>query len=273
MVLPGIFKSKKSSEANLRKNNKGRETSSPSPSRRSVSKSPTKSAKESDPRFQPRKSASRSNSKAIFSADTHPLNLPPDEREKRRSAMSAQSDPPTPMEVDQNGDASSAASTPPPAAPITYPDTDDAADDGDFERTTSPIPPPHRFIPPTPPPPPAPPKPSVDAEACKALGNKYFKNKDYVKAIAEYTKGRQPIFYRPFIGNRWLTVMRITSPRCRATIRHLSLKPCRCFHVREPIRGSSRRFQIGAGAGSPERKSITETVPNIRQPWPAIGGC
>ncbi|KAL8901463.1 MAG: hypothetical protein Q9207_005186 [Kuettlingeria erythrocarpa] len=187
MVLPGIFKSKKSSEANLRKNSKGRETSSPSPSRRSLSKSPTKSVKESDPRFQSRKSASRSNSKAIFSADTHPLNLPPDEREKRRSAMSAQSDPPTPMEVDQNGDASSAASTPPPTAPITYPDTDDAADDGDFERTTSPIPPPHRFIPPTSPPP-APPKPSIDAEACKALGNKYFKNKDYLKAIAEYTK-------------------------------------------------------------------------------------
>ncbi|KAL8758750.1 MAG: hypothetical protein Q9184_003842 [Pyrenodesmia sp. 2 TL-2023] len=169
MVLPGIFKSKKSSEANLRKPSKSRETPSPSPSRRSVSKSPTKSVKEPD-----------------LSADTHPLNLPPDEREKRRSAMSAPSDPPTPMDVDQNGDASSAASTPPPAAPNSYPDTEEAADDGDFERTTSPIPPPHRFVPPTSPPPA--PKPSVDPEACKALGNKYFNSKDYVRAIAEYTK-------------------------------------------------------------------------------------
>lgn len=41
----------------------------------------------------------------------------------------------------------------------------------------SPTPPPHR------------PQPTVDAEACKAAGNKFFKAKDYKKAIAEYTKG------------------------------------------------------------------------------------
>ena len=35
-----------------------------------------------------------------------------------------------------------------------------------------------------------PPKPSIDPEACKALGNKYFKAKDYTRAVAEYTKGR-----------------------------------------------------------------------------------
>lgn len=49
----------------------------------------------------------------------------------------------------------------------------------------SPIPPPHKA-------PSPPPKPSVDPEACKALGNKYFKAKDYIKAIAEYTKGKSP---------------------------------------------------------------------------------
>ncbi|KAL9051236.1 MAG: hypothetical protein Q9206_004779, partial [Seirophora lacunosa] len=184
MVLPAIFKTKKNPDIESRKKGKSSDRSSPSPSRRSVSKSPTKSLRESDLRNQSRKSASRSNSRNIVNTDTHPLNLPPDEREKRRSAMSARSDPSTPMDVEQDGEASSAASTPPSAAPNTYPDTNGEADDDDLERTTSPVPPPHRFMPPTSPPP----KPSLDPEACKALGNKYFKNKDYVKAIAEYTK-------------------------------------------------------------------------------------
>ena len=43
----------------------------------------------------------------------------------------------------------------------------------------SPIPPPHKD----------PPKPPVDAEACKASGNKFFRAKDWFKAIDEYTKG------------------------------------------------------------------------------------
>lgn len=49
----------------------------------------------------------------------------------------------------------------------------------------SPTPPPHRVL--TSPIPP--PKPAVDAEACKAAGNKFFKAKDYERAITEYTKG------------------------------------------------------------------------------------
>lgn len=52
-------------------------------------------------------------------------------------------------------------------------------------KTSSPIPPPHKV-------PSPPPKPAIDPEACKALGNKYFKAKDYTKAIAEYTKGKSP---------------------------------------------------------------------------------
>ena len=57
--------------------------------------------------------------------------------------------------------------------------------DGDAGYTngeSSPVPPPHQA--PTPPP-----KPSFDPEECKALGNKYFKAKDYARSIAEYTKG------------------------------------------------------------------------------------
>lgn len=55
----------------------------------------------------------------------------------------------------------------------------------DLDQTNgdgSPIPPPHK----TPSPPP---KPAYDPEACKATGNKYFKAKDYTRAVQEYTKG------------------------------------------------------------------------------------
>ncbi|KAL8694242.1 MAG: hypothetical protein Q9218_001068 [Villophora microphyllina] len=195
MVLPGIFKPRKNSEADSKKSSKHRGDSPLSPSRRSLSKSPTKSVKETDLRSRQRKPSSRSNSKNASSADTHPLNLPPDEREKRRSAMSVPSDPPTPMDVDRDGDTSSAASSPPP---ITHPDANGDANDTDTEGPTSPVPPPHRFKPHTSPQlpgspwkisePSPQPVPSIDPEACKALGNKFFKNQDYVKAIAEYTK-------------------------------------------------------------------------------------
>ena len=50
---------------------------------------------------------------------------------------------------------------------------------------SSPVPPPHRV----PAEPPAPPRPTIDAEACKAAGNKFFKMGDYDKAIREYSKG------------------------------------------------------------------------------------
>jgi hypothetical protein len=55
-------------------------------------------------------------------------------------------------------------------------------DNGD----SSPAPPPHKA-------PSAPPKPDLDPEACKAMGNKYFKAKDYSKAVEEYTKGKEII--------------------------------------------------------------------------------
>ena len=51
---------------------------------------------------------------------------------------------------------------------------------------SSPAPPPHKV-------PSPPPKPAIDPEACKATGNKYFKAKDYTKAIQEYTKGMEDV--------------------------------------------------------------------------------
>ena len=90
--------------------------------------------------------------------DTHPLNLPPQER-ARLSRLAARMD-----QEKQQTNGNAAADTP--------------AQNGD----TAPVPPPHK-TPSTPPP------STEDAEAFKAAGNKYFKAGDYTKAIAEYTKG------------------------------------------------------------------------------------
>ncbi|KAL8673369.1 MAG: hypothetical protein Q9168_002216, partial [Polycauliona sp. 1 TL-2023] len=183
MVLPGIFRPKKTSDALPKKSSKVRECSSPS--RRSVSKSPTKSLKDSESPYQHRKLSSRSSSRNPLSTDTHPLNLPPEERERKRSAMSAPTDPPpTPMDVDHDADASSPSSSPPPTDPTSSSDANGSTNDQDMEGPTSPVPPPHRFKPTTS----SPAKPALDPEECKLLGNKYFKNNDYIKAIAEYTK-------------------------------------------------------------------------------------
>lgn len=52
----------------------------------------------------------------------------------------------------------------------------------EHNEESSPAPPPHKA-------PSPPPKPAFDPEVCKATGNKYFKAKDYTRAIEEYTKG------------------------------------------------------------------------------------
>ena len=56
-----------------------------------------------------------------------------------------------------------------------------AVDSSDGE---GPAPPPHRT--PTPP-------VKVDAEACKAAGNKFYKAGEYGRAIEEYSKGRSSL--------------------------------------------------------------------------------
>lgn len=78
----------------------------------------------------------------------------------------------TPMDVDTDAD-----------MPGAFVNGNGSTDHDQTDGDDSPAPPLHK----TPSPPP---KPSIDPEACKALGNKYFKAKDYTAAIAEYTKGR-----------------------------------------------------------------------------------
>ncbi len=200
MVLSNPFT--KSSKKKKSDNNKKTESvDSPPPSPK---KSPTKVPRDRElrsdrdvrPDREPRPRpdySSRSQSKPIgsphysYDHNSHPLNLPPHEL-RRLSAISAMSDPPTPMDIDQDQVSTSA---PPSSPPPAFSATNGVNGDG------SPMPPPHRAPtspPPQPQPAPQPKKPAVDAEACKAAGNKFFKAKEYDKAIKEYTKGKNTYF-------------------------------------------------------------------------------
>lgn len=152
---------------------------SPSPTK-PPRKSPSKQTRERESRPASAQSLRGSWSKATaarrpsaYDRNSHPLNLPPHEL-KRLSAMSQMSDPSTPMEIDQEGPMSPAPSSPLATAPGAFPPPN--ATNGD----SSPVPPPHKATPTA---------PSVEAETFKAAGNKYFKAREYDKAIKEYTKG------------------------------------------------------------------------------------
>lgn len=182
-------KSKKSSTSD-------EETHSPqsrSPSKKSTT-SKSKSSRAGDENYKteqgsPRKSRntvhkSGSSSRVKYDeTDTHPLNLSL-EQIKRLSALSTMSDP---MEIDseaQNGAPSSPLAQANMPGSFDTPKTNGTAPNGD----TAPAPPPHKSNPTSPAPPAGP--TLEEAEAFKANGNKFYKNKEYKKAIEEYTKGR-----------------------------------------------------------------------------------
>ena len=126
------------------------------------------------------KKSDKKKSKADF--DSHPLNLPPDELRRLSAAMAKdEGRTSTPMDLDDEQPMTNGASepvTPSHDAPGAFPNGDADQVNGHDEK--SPTPPPHK----TPAPPP------VDPEACKAAGNKFFKAKDYDRAIQEYSKGQ-----------------------------------------------------------------------------------
>ncbi len=121
--------------------------------------------------------------------DSHPLNLPPDELRRLSAAMAAQEGARGDfMDLDSNGPFPSqeteSPGTPVGTAPGAFPENANGTANGvngDHGNEKSPTPPPHRV--------PIAEKPPIDAEAAKAAGNKFFKAKDYSRAIAEYTKG------------------------------------------------------------------------------------
>ncbi|KAH8595708.1 hypothetical protein B0O99DRAFT_652127 [Bisporella sp. PMI_857] len=113
-------------------------------------------------------------SKHDLDPDTHPLNLSEAER-KRLSALSMMSDP---MEVDSE----TPSSTPPqPTIPGSFEHSQKT--NGANGEKEGPVPPPHKSNP-TSPAAAAAPTPE-EAEAFKAAGNKFYKEKEYKKAIAE----------------------------------------------------------------------------------------
>ena len=157
-----------------------------SSSRSSPRKSPTKSSAKSSPNsptksFRPKEqtyrqnSWSRSTTRRHHTSDIHPLNLPPEERERRRSEMSSDGEQDEEMyQMDVDSDDSSEP----------HQHTNGMSNHEQVNGDGGPVPPPHQ----TPSPPP---KPAYDPEACKATGNKYFKAKDFTRAIQEYTKGQE----------------------------------------------------------------------------------
>lgn len=130
--------------------------------------------------------------------DTHPLNLPPEER-KRLSALSAMSRP-EPMDVDRESTgagaapsspsapaaaaSNSAAPQPAPQTSFSVPIPNGISINTAVNGEDAPMPPPHKSNPSSPVP-----TTEDEAEAYKAAGNKFFKDKDFKNAIVQYSKG------------------------------------------------------------------------------------
>ncbi|MCJ1382569.1 hypothetical protein MMC17_005682 [Xylographa soralifera] len=210
MVLPNFFnKSPKKKNIDKTKHSKENLRSSPSPSPSPPKKSPIKSVREREssrpasprsPKGFTRPSRSSCQTSTSGFGDIHPLNLPPEERERRRSALSAMSDSEDHMDVDLEEPVVSSPTSFTSVPPGTFSSTN-GVDQGSTSANgdISPVPPPHR----APVEPQLPPKPTIDAEACKTAGNKFFKMGDYEKAIREYTKAVEADPTSPtYISNR-----------------------------------------------------------------------
>jgi DnaJ homolog subfamily C member 7 len=191
-----------------------------SPTKSSTSRSPSKKAaqrpespssreaKSSQPRSSrsfarhPSDTSSSSRKQKKIDPDIHPLNLPPEQR-KRLSALSAMGDRNS-MDVDKEPVNGGSPSSPPPqphpqaqsspqkkpSAPtqsnsFTVPVTNgqDASANGAAPEQV-PTPPPHRSQPSSPVQ-----NAAAEAESLKNEGNKFFKMKDYSRAIDFYSKG------------------------------------------------------------------------------------
>jgi DnaJ family protein C protein 7 len=89
------------------------------------------------------------------------------------------------MDIDQEPPANNGTSTPPPAASaqtnFAVPIPNGTTHEG---QEAAPAPPPHKSNPSSPQP-----TPADEAESYKAAGNRFFKEKNYAKAIEQYSKG------------------------------------------------------------------------------------
>ncbi|KAM0436745.1 hypothetical protein ACHAPT_002456 [Fusarium lateritium] len=128
-----------------------------------------------------------------YEPDTHPLNLPPEER-KRLSDLAAAMNGSS-MDIDGEPVNGARATTPPnPSAQANFsvPIPNGSTHDG------APPPPPHKSNPSSPTP-----TPKDDAESYKAAGNRFFKDRNYFKAIEQYSKAVDLFpFDATYLGNR-----------------------------------------------------------------------
>ncbi|KAI9050166.1 hypothetical protein LZ554_006307 [Drepanopeziza brunnea f. sp. 'monogermtubi'] len=133
--------------------------------------------------------SSTKSSRHPYDPNTHPLNLPPDQL-RRLSALSSSMSDPDRMDLDSEGSNSNngAPLTSPPiqsnvSAAFNPPKPNGTAAPANGEV---PVPPPHKSSPTSPAA--ASPPTAEEAEAFKAAGNKFYKAKQYRKAIEQYTK-------------------------------------------------------------------------------------
>ncbi|WAO88614.1 J domain-containing protein [Fusarium falciforme] len=135
----------------------------------------------------------RSSRRPKYEPATHPLNLPPEER-KRLSALAAAMNGSS-MDIDGEPVNGARATTPPnPSAQTNFsvPIPNGSTHDG------APPPPPHKSNPSSPTP-----TPKDDAESYKAAGNRFFKDRNYFKAIEQYSKAVDLFpFDATYLGNR-----------------------------------------------------------------------
>lgn len=124
---------------------------------------------------------STSSRRAKFDPDTHPLNLPPEERRRLSALSTAAMSGNNSMDIDQepvNGTPTSPQQNTSAQANFSVPIPNGT------NHEDAPAPPPHKSNPSSPTP-----TPEEDAEAYKGAGNRFFKEKNYTKAIEQYSKG------------------------------------------------------------------------------------
>ncbi|KLP14335.1 tetratricopeptide repeat protein 2 [Fusarium fujikuroi] len=160
-------------------------------STKSSSRSSRLSRQSTDPGHSHSHSSSRRHK---YEPDTHPLNLPPEER-KRLSALAAAMNGNS-MDVDSEPVNGARSTTPPnPKAQTNF---SVPIPNGSSHDDGAPPPPPHKSNPGSPTI-----TPEEDAEAYKAAGNRFFKEKNYYKAIEQYSKAVDLFpFSATYLGNR-----------------------------------------------------------------------
>ncbi|KAM0299536.1 hypothetical protein HYE67_007612 [Fusarium culmorum] len=188
-----------SSEPSSPAREKSPSKSSRKSSRPTSTTEPTKSSRSSRLSRQstdPGHSHSHSSRRPKYEPETHPLNLPPEER-KRLSALAAAMNGNS-MDVDSEPVSGARSTTPPNPKANAQANFSVPIPNGSSHDDGAPPPPPHKSNPGSPTI-----TPEEDAESYKNAGNRFFKEKNYYKAIEQYSKAVDLFpFSATYLGNR-----------------------------------------------------------------------